>query len=166
MNDPHFACTACRVYIDAGYRWAFSELERPAHVSRGSVVDIDRVFQAESYWNPPDEDGSHWLRQLLPEVKAFLKSHRSHAVLYAESESFLDVESPDQFDWLHIAGFVHQPTPRYFAEVLKLQSWQHVETWVAANREPWWWQFFPEQYAWARRKFEALVRNKGASGKK
>ena len=166
MNEPYFACTACRMYIDAGYRWGFSELERPGHVELGFEVDVDRVLQAQSYWTPPDEERSRWLNQLLPEVRAFLKTHRSHSVLYAEGESFLDVENPEQVDCLHIAGFEHEPTPRYFAEVLKLQSWHDVETWVCANREPWWWRLFPEQYAWARRKFEALVRDRENRGEK
>ena len=166
MNEPYFACTNCRVYIDAGYRWAYSELERPRHAELGSEIDVDRLLEATAYWDPPEGAESLWLRQLLPEIRAFLLEHRSHSVLYAEGEDFLDTEDPEQFDWLHIAGYVQQPTPRYFAEVLQLQNWHDVKAWVASNREPWWWQLFPEQYAWAREKFETLIGGKGNRGEK
>ncbi len=61
MNSLFFACIDCKIYIDAGDRWAYWELEEPGTVSRTKTVNIERVLAAEKYWNPPRDEDSRWL---------------------------------------------------------------------------------------------------------
>lgn len=84
MNDRFFACRACGVCIDAGYRWAWSELEEPGIVRRREAVDVARMERGGGYWRGAEE--SAWLAALLPQVREFLGEHRTHDLIYGDVE--------------------------------------------------------------------------------
>ena len=56
MNDRYFGCRQCRTYVDAGYRWAYWQLEEPGLVAIGEPVSIDAIFSATEYWSPQGDD--------------------------------------------------------------------------------------------------------------
>lgn len=162
MNNLYFACSDCKIYLDAGYRWAYWELEEPCIVERGEQVDVAAVLDAECYWNPPQEENSEWLYQeIFPVLKHFLNEHRLHKVIFGESEDFAPVESDSYFDWLQI-GFLAGLTPRYFIEVLKLQNWGQVIDYVKQQQnKPWWWEYAyddEQTHHQVKEKFLELVR--------
>jgi len=69
MNCRYFACTDCKKYIDAGYRWAYCMLEDPGIVRLDETVSASAVLAAAEYWLPPPEEQSDWLMQrILPGV--------------------------------------------------------------------------------------------------
>ncbi len=47
MNNVYFACTECKTYVDAGYRWAYWQLEKPKTVIQGAVVEVDRLLSVD-----------------------------------------------------------------------------------------------------------------------
>ena len=156
MNDRYFACPRCKVYVEAGYRWAYWQLEEPEIVTLGQIVDVGRVIAASAYWTI-DADHDPSLHALLPQVRSFLDAHDAHGILYAEDEQFLDADDPPRyFEWLQVAGLAVEPSPRYFAETLNLRSWADVESWVTAHDQPWWWQL-PEVAVAARRAFSSSI---------
>ena len=54
MTFLFFACCDCKIYTDAGDRWAYWELEGRGVVGRGVPVDVEAVLNATGFWNPPD----------------------------------------------------------------------------------------------------------------
>ena len=103
MNFRYFACEACKAYTDAGYRWAYWNLEHPGIVRAGAAVDVPNVLNASDYWNPPRDDESSWLYgNVFPVVRAFFSEHQGHRITYVESGSFFGLEDFD--DWLEIEG--------------------------------------------------------------
>ena len=102
MNCRYFACPACRVYLDAGYRWAYWLLEDPGLVKMNSIVDVDAVAGCAEYWNPPDGERSEWLfDRILPAVRHFLNEHRAHGIVYTEEGAICDEDSI-YFNWTEI----------------------------------------------------------------
>lgn len=102
MNCRYFACPGCRVYVDAGYRWAYWHLERSGEVRLGEGVDVDRVLCRDEYWNPPEEERSEWLYgRVLAGVRRFLGEHRGHGIVYIEEEH-LTAEESLTFNWTEI----------------------------------------------------------------
>ena len=102
MNDRYFACPNCRVYIDAGYRWAYWLLEEPGHVTLNDSVDVSRLLAVDAYWNPPREEGNAWLsEEVLPRVKAFFAKHREHGIIYLEIDTIITEESL-WYNWTQI----------------------------------------------------------------
>jgi hypothetical protein len=96
MNSRHFACRKCKTYIDAGYRWAYWQLEHPGIVAIGEPVSVEGVLSATEYWSLPAEDDSQWLvEDVLPRVRRYLSAHRDHGLLYIESDSVFD-------DWVEV----------------------------------------------------------------
>src|SRR5258708_2664126 len=90
MNNLYFACTDCRIYTDAGYRWAYSTLEDRGVVQRGRPVLVDAIFSAEEYWSPPVEETSNWLyKEVFPGVRSFLQAHGNHSVIFGDQDDFL-----------------------------------------------------------------------------
>ena len=155
MNDIYFVCSACRVYVEAGYRHAYWTLEDPGIVNRKDPVDPKAVLEANEYWDVDAE----WLVQLLPAVRRFLLEHCDHQVRFGDSEEvalpFLD--SADGLEWLMEAGFVLEEGPRYWAERLGLTAWEEVSAHVASSRfKPHCWADDALRQA-ARQKFTALV---------
>ncbi|WP_442483562.1 hypothetical protein [Aeoliella sp. SH292] len=91
MNCVYFACPQCHRYLDAGYRWAYWELEKPGVVLQGEPVNIDRVLATPGYWNVDDSLKSAWLREcVLPKVRNFLREHRDHSIRYVDEEWIYD----------------------------------------------------------------------------
>ena len=104
MNCRYFACPNCRVYTDAGYRWAYWLLENPGVVQLGEGIDVDSILGCRSYWNPPDAERSEWLcEKILPTVYRFLCEHRDHGLTYIEEEHILAEESL-QRNWSEVEG--------------------------------------------------------------
>lgn len=124
---------------DAGYRWAYCQLERPQVVCQASRVSAADVFATASYWRGSEVDESPWLRdEILPIVRAFLETHGEHDIVYGEYEQIAGDEPRAFLEWLEL-GPNASPTPRWFAEVLYLRTWAEVVMWVREHQQPWWW---------------------------
>jgi len=160
MNEVYFTCEDCRVMLDAGYRWAAMTLpDLPGFRDSRGKVCVDVVSAASEYWNPPDDAASHWLRnEVLPSVRAFLAAHLGHRIDFGDFDHLLICA--DAFDWLQI-GYGPEPTPRYFAEILDLRSWDQVTDWLRTLDERQYrypsWLHDAKKIADARTRFEALV---------
>ena len=164
MNDIFFACRDCKVFADAGYRWAYHELVKSGIVSEGKTVDVAAVIDAHGYWNPPDEPDSEWLiAGVLPLVERFFESHRDHNILFGDNQTITGNELG--LDWLDV-GYLPQYGPRYFAETLKITTWPDVCDFVAtSDRKPWWWQEHHDNiHDSARVMFQQLVDRNGSEG--
>jgi hypothetical protein len=168
MNSLYFACADCKVYIDAGYRWAYWELDKTGLVARGKQVNVESVLAAESYWNPPKEEGSRWLYEgVFPPLRQFLEEHKSHQMVFGEIEDFTPSDDDYYIDWMQI-GYLMMPTPRYLVEVLGFESWEQVGQYMQEQEIPpaWWevtWSGDPSPHEQGKRKFEELVRAKHGS---
>ena len=137
MNNVYFACSQCRVYVDAGYRHAYWTLEEPGIVDRSRVVDAAAVLGAGEYWDVEAD----WLAQLLPAVRQFLQAHDAHGVRFGDADQVgIPWDCSEEFDWLMEAGFVLEETPRYYAERLGFRTWKEVTDHVQSSElRPHWW---------------------------
>ena len=167
MNHLYFACSDCKIYIDAGYRWAYWKLEHAGVVSRKNAVSVESVLAANDYWCPPTDEASRSLSEgVFPPLKEFLQEHRSHRVIFGELEGF----APEDYylDWMQV-GYCLEPSPRYLAQVLGLKTWEQVERYMTECGEPapaWWectWWGSPSPRERGQRRFEELVREKKTS---
>jgi len=123
VNNLYFACTECKIFVDAGYRWAYWNLAEPGVVDSRMDVDVERVLNAADYWAPPHEPNSNWLYDdVLPSVRQFLSDHRRHRIVFWESN---DLPGDYLLEWLQI-GYCPLPTARFFAETLRLRDWAAV----------------------------------------
>jgi hypothetical protein len=130
VNERYFACTDCRVYLDAGYRWCYWELERPGIVQLGDAVDTGRVLGHEPYWNPPKEKESDWLYdEVFPSVRELFDRHRGHDLRYWEDNH---LPNDVHLNWLKI-GHSPYPSPRHCVEVLKMTRWEDAAEWREAE---------------------------------
>ena len=155
MNDLYFACSSCRIFVDAGYRLAYWTLEEPGLVNRSGVVDAAAVLSAREYWDVQED----WLLELLPAVRRFLEMNGGHGVRFGDSE---DLALPYQiseewFDWLMEAGFVLEELPRYYVERLGLRMWEQVTAHVQSSKWPPGWWADEDRRRSAQRKFLGLV---------
>jgi hypothetical protein len=163
MNNLYFVCLDCKIYIDAGYRWAYWELEEAGVVARGKPISLEAVFGAESYWNPPKDGQSGWLYdQVFPPLREFLHDHSSHEIVFGEEDDFAPLDDDDfgfGFDWMQV-GYCLLPTPRYLVEVLGLKSWDEVRAYMDELKPPpWWWEDTwgdPSPHEEAKQKLEEL----------
>lgn len=89
MNCVYFLCRDHGEYVDAGYRWAYWQLEHTGIVELGAVVDVPSLLNAKDYWNFQEKEQSSYLDDLLPRVRRFLNDHSGHQLLYVDE------------DWLH-----------------------------------------------------------------
>ena len=164
MNNLYFACTDCKIFVDAGYRWALWFLEEPGIVKRRDRISVESVLSAGEYWNPPPSDESSWLtKEVLPSVGHFLREHRCHRVVFGNNSDFLTSGDETYFDWMQVGSSL-QLLPRYFIERLGFVTWEQVSTFVDKQEvTPWWWLLEWEGlHEKARRKFEDLVRSRPA----
>ena len=165
MNNLYFACTECKVYVDAGYGWAFWSLEEPGVVCRGRLVCVEAVLSAKDYWTPSRTESADWLYdKVLPSVRKFLDRHGRHSIIYGCISDFLPADGEGFLDWLQL-GFMPQLLPRYFVEYLGLKTWDEVRLFVA-NQEsaPWWWMLdWDNLHDKARRKFQELIDSPAAN---
>jgi hypothetical protein len=157
VNDVYFACQKCHVMVEAGYRWAYWKLEQTGYVRRRAAVSAQSVALAVSYWSPPDEPASTWLKQrILPAVRSFLTDHGEHPLTYGDAEEIAGPDPVALWDWLEI-GDTADATPRYLVDGLGMRSWDEVLDWSkGVDPKPWWWSE-PELRDSARRKFEELA---------
>lgn len=162
MNNLYFACTDCKTYVDAGYRWASWWLEEPGIVKRGKPISVDLVLSAPDYWTPGKTDGAQWLHsEVLPSVRRFLEEHRSHRVVFGPTSEFLSPDGNGLLDWMQV-GFLPVLLPRYFVERLGFQTWDQVSSFIARqDSTPWWWMLEWEGlHEKAREKFQQLIESK------
>ena len=102
MNCRYFACPNCRLYIDAGYRWAYWQIEHTEHVRLGEGVDIASLLSCNGYFHPPQGEKSSWLcDEVLPAVREFLVQHQDHGIVYIE-EGHIYAEDSLYFNWKEI----------------------------------------------------------------
>jgi hypothetical protein len=167
MVNLYFACTDCKVYVDAGYRWAHWSLEEPGIVKRGQPVRVASVLSAREYWTPPGTSSAEWLSgEVLPSVLRFLEEHRFHRVVFGNTADFLSADGNGVLDWMQV-GFLPLLLPRYFVEQLGFKTWDQVSSFVARqNSRPWWWMLeWDHFHDKARSKFQELVESrKGCRG--
>ena len=159
MTNLYFACTECKVYVDAGYRWASWWLEEPGIVKRGKPVSVESVLSAREYWAPGRTDGAEWLyTEVLPSVRRFLGEHQVHQIVFGNTADFLSIGGDDLLDWMQV-GFSPLLLPRYFVERLGLQTWDQVSSFIARqDSTPWWWMLeWDDLHAKARKKFQELI---------
>ena len=157
MTNLYFACSDCKVYVDAGYRWASWWLEKPGVVRRGSPVTVDAVLSARKYWSPARTDSADWLyTEVLPSVRRFLEEHKFHNLLFGNTSDFLS--EADLLDWMQV-GFLPLLLPRYFVERLGFKTWDQVANFISRQDSvPWWWMLeWDDLHAKAKRKFQELV---------
>lgn len=165
MNNLYFACRNCKIYIDAGYRWAYWELEQAEVVARNKEVSVKSVLAADNYWHPPADNISRWLYEdIFPPLREFFQNHSSHRITFGELEEF----APDDdyfLDWMQV-GYCLEPSPRYLAQILGLRTWKQVEQYMTecGERAPAWWQCTwwgtPSPRQRGKKRFEELVHEK------
>ena len=164
MTNLYFACTDCKVYVDAGYRWAAWWLEEPGIVKRGKLVVVDSVLSAREYWNPGNTDGAQWLyTEVLPSVRRFLDEHRFHRIVFGNTGDFLSLDDSGLLDWMQV-GFLPLLLPRYFVERLGFKTWDEVSNFISRqDSTPWWWMLeWDGLHEKARKKFQQLIDSKDA----
>ncbi|MFY9553684.1 MAG: hypothetical protein WAV20_04645 [Blastocatellia bacterium] len=159
MVNLYFACSDCKVYVDAGYRWASWWLEEPGIVKRGRPVSADSVLSAGGYWTPGKTESADWLySEVLPSVRRFLEEHRCHRIVFGNTGDFLTPDSNGLLDWMQV-GFLPLLLPRYFVERLGFKTWDQVSGFIARqDSTPWWWMLeWDDFHDKARSKFQQLV---------
>ena len=165
MQFLYFACTDCKIYTDAGYRWAYWTLEDKGIVQRGKPVSIPAILSTAEYWNPPVEETSNWLyNDLLPGVRIFLQDHKSHQVLFGDQDDFLFRGGDDTyFEWLQV-GYLAAISPRTLVEQLGFTRWEEADAYLSKQGiPPWWWGHTDELRDQGKAGFEELIRVKYAS---
>lgn len=167
MTNLYFACTDCKVYVDAGYRWAAWQLEEPGIVKRGKPVSVESVVSAKEYWTPGKTEGAQWLYgEVLPSVRRFLREHRCHRIVFGNTADFFSSEDDALLDWMQV-GFLPLLSPRYFVERLGFQTWDQVSNFIARQEStPWWWMLeWDDLHTKARKKFQELVESRATPKK-
>jgi len=125
-------------------------------VSRLEPVRVDAVLAAREYW---DAEGASWLAELLPAVRHFLKAHADHEIRFGDDEE-LDIpgsDDPALLEWVMAAGFVLTELPRYYAECLRIRTWDEVIARLEAAKHPPRWWADEELRRAARINFETLI---------
>jgi hypothetical protein len=146
VNNIYFFCESCKVFVDAGYRWAYWTLEEPGIVRRDEAVDSDLVMATQEYWNPERDDRSQWLiKEVLPSVRHFFEEHRAHRIIFGEGDIVFDA-SPDWFlEWIQ-EGFLASPLPRFCYERVRCSSWTAVCEYINTLKlKPSWWKDLDER---------------------
>src|SRR2546430_914435 len=102
MNNLYFICMDCKIFQDAGYRWAYWTLEHAGIVQRGKTISLNALLSAEEYWNPPRDETSDWYyKDIFPSVRLFLQKHKDHQLIFGEKDDIGYGENEDDyFDWL------------------------------------------------------------------
>jgi hypothetical protein len=167
MNNLYFACTDCKIYVDAGYGWAYWSLEETGICKRNELVSVESVLSAQEYWNPSKTESADWLyKEVLPSVLHFLKKHEQHRIVFGNTSDFLPVDGCGFLDWMQI-GFMAQLLPRYFVEQAGLKTWDEVRDFISKqDAAPWWWLLDWEGlHDKARKKFQELIESSIAKQK-
>jgi len=162
MNDLYFACSDCKIYTDAGYRWAFAQLLESGIVSRRREVSVEIVLKAEDFWHPPSDENSRWLYQdIFPALKEFFTEHKTHRVIFGELEEIAPEE--DYYaDWTQV-GQCNEPSLRHFVQIKGLKTWRDLQHYMIEQGQlaPIWWSCFPE--AEIKKRFNEIVQEQPKS---
>jgi hypothetical protein len=152
----YFACRTCKRFVDAGYRWAYWNLERASIVQRGQLISVDAVLSATDYWGGAET--AVWLPPVLTRVRAFILDHQAHDLIFGEEEDFITVDTLEFLDWIEDADAPAVWTPRHFTERLHFTHWREVEHYLRDHpcEQPWWWGIAELRLA-GRRKFDQLI---------
>jgi hypothetical protein len=160
MNNVYFACTDCKTYADAGYRWAYCLLEKPRIVFRSAVVQVDRLLSADTYWKPEPNEQNEWLSSVLSHAEQFISRHKTHRIVYGDLEQVMGAEADEcsQFAWMdEYPADDSDLRPRNFIEQLGMRTWADVTAYLASRpRKPWWYTLRSARVV-ARRKFDELI---------
>jgi hypothetical protein len=138
MNNLYFACTTCKNYINAGYRWFYWTLVDTKLVGWEGKVNVESVLNTQEYWVGKEKE--KWLAELLPKVESFLIKHRTHDLRYGEQDSFFEDEIG--LLWLYESDQLEEITPRTYTDILGFTSWDQVVEYVnnqPLSKHPWWW---------------------------
>jgi hypothetical protein len=96
MIDRYFACTDCKIYIDAGGRWAYWTLEDAGVLMRGVPISPQLIFSAQEYWQPEEDENSVWLySEVFPSVRSFVTEHEGHRLVFGDTDDFLFIDPED-----------------------------------------------------------------------
>jgi hypothetical protein len=102
MNNRYFICKRHKKYSDAGYRWAYWQLEDKGIVTLGVAVDVSAVLSEHDYWHPTESEVNEWLCSgILPTVKQFLEAHQHDEIEYAD-EDFLTEQWELGYKWCEV----------------------------------------------------------------
>ena len=161
-NNVYFACTDCKVYVDAGYRWAVWRLEETGLVTRGEPVSVNALLSAADYWAPPNIESSNWLNtEVLPSARRFIDEHKCHQIVFGNTADFLSPDPDDILNWMQV-GFLPLLLPRYFVERLGFETWDQVAGFIEVqDTAPWWWMLeWDDLHDKARKKFQELLESR------
>ena len=164
-SNVYFACTECKAFVDAGYRWAVWRLEEAGVVMRGRPAQVDPLLSAREYWNPPKSDSSYWLEaEVLPSARRFIDEHKGHRIVFGATADFLSPDPDDILNWMQV-GFLPLLLPRYFVERLGFETWDEVASFIAhQDSPPWWWMLeWDDLHGKARKKFQELVGSRASN---
>lgn len=141
MNHQFFFCFDCKEYIEALYRWGYSNLVRKGEVEDGEPLDVEYVLGHTPFWDVPTDSDYDWIRKELPEVRLFLHRHFHHQVRYGDMDLLEEDGGNYDLDWLE-RGSDPTVTPRYLVDVVGLTTWEQVESFAASWKGPgiipWW----------------------------
>ncbi len=168
MNNVYFACTDCKTYTDAGYRWAYCQLEKPRTVLRSAVVEVDRLLSAEAYWKLEPNEQNKWLTSVLSHAEQFISRHKTHRILYGDLEQVMGAETDEysKFAWMNeYPAHETDLQPRNFIEQRGMLTWGEVTAYLASRPEKPWWYTLRSARVVARRKFDELVLSAPRSGR-
>ena len=166
MIDRFFACTDCKIYINAGDRWAYWTLEDAGVLRKGAPISTKSLLSAQEYWRPEEDENSIWLySEVFPSVRLFVMEHEGHRIVFGDKDDFLfgDPEDywKDYFNWMQM-GFAAVPSVRLLVEQLNLRTWDEVCEYLR-DRPPSWMSHAMRDAA--RKKFEELVVSRTATNK-
>src|SRR5438067_10190907 len=132
MNNVYFGCTNCKTYVDAGYRWAYWQLDKSGVVAQGEVANIDRLLSTDSYWRPQDNEQSSWLTSTLAHAEKFVISHKAHQIVYGDMEHLVgpNAEEYERFAWMNENPGYTDLLPRNFIEQMGISTWAGVESYI------------------------------------
>ena len=183
MTSRQFACLDCKQYINAGYRWCYTHLERTGIVIPGEILDAERVLATAEYWaisaagqttstwldslppqlnaflktSPLVQTSTEWLEKLLPEVHTFLLLHRNHELRFGEAANEHFYSGTDFLEWDDAeAGEPFDISVQSLC-TRGCREWVDVELYMKSRRSPVWWWGQPEIMEEAQRRFAAHV---------
>jgi hypothetical protein len=141
MIDRYFACTDCKIYLNAGDRWAYWTLEDNRVVRKGAPISVKTILFAQEYWAPEEGHDSDWLySEVFPSVRSFMEEHESHQLLFGDQNDFLfgagEDYYKDHFNWMQV-GFAPSPSIRFLVEQLDLKTWDEVCNYLRDRPAAW-----------------------------
>lgn len=103
MNNVYFARMECKTDTDAGYRWAYSQLEKPGTVLQGALVEVDCLLSVDSYWKPEPNEHNLCLSSVLSHAKHFVLRHKAHPIVYGDLDRVMGAEADEyeKFSWMN-----------------------------------------------------------------